>query len=214
MSGKPTPELCCPVCAAELTIEQLFAHAETRDAFARLARLSVPLGARVLAYVALFAPKHNRQTIARKAKLIEELLPDLQRLAVNRKGRDWDAPLPAWSAAIEQMLGLRDQGKLQLPLTSHGYLYEIIAAQADKAERTTEAQREAERRGRSRTGGSTSIGAVIDDMDAALAKATAAANALAARPAPPPPSPGTSPLVRQIKAELARKRAQGEAHDA
>lgn len=143
-------ELCCPICAAELSIEQLFVHAETRQAFARLATLSLPLGSKVLAYVNLFAPEKNRMTIPRKVKLIEQLLPDLVRGAIDRRGREWQVSHDDWRNAIDQILAARDAGKLTLPLTSHGYLFEILATLADKVEAA--AERESELQRRERTG--------------------------------------------------------------
>ena len=142
------PALCCPNCGCELTIEQLFGHVQDQRAFAHLAMLSVPLGARVLQYVQLFAPARNRMTLARKARLIEQLLPDLQRQAITHNGRDWEAPLAAWALAIDQMLQLRDQQKLRLPLSGHGYLYAVLAGMADKVERADEQNVEKARRTR------------------------------------------------------------------
>lgn len=139
-------DLSCPSCGAELTIEQLFGHAQDQRAFAHLATISLPLGARVLQYVALFAPAKNRMTLARKTRLIEQLLPDLQRQAINHNGRDWEAPLSAWATAIDGMLQQRDQGKLRLPLTGNGYLYAVLAGLADKVERNEEIEREQSRR--------------------------------------------------------------------
>lgn len=159
-------DLCCPNCGAELLVEQIFGHAVDHRAFLHLATISVPLGARVMQYLQLFAPARNRLTMARKAKLIEQLLPDLQRQAINHKGRDWHAPLQAWEIAIDGMLLQRDQGKLQLPLSGHGYLYAVLASMADKVERSGENQREQSRRERHVEGstGSADLGAVLDEL--------------------------------------------------
>jgi hypothetical protein len=54
---------------------------------------------------------------------------------IERNGRTWPAPLEYWKAALEHMVQLRDQAKLQLPLKSHGYLLEVIVGMGDKAER-------------------------------------------------------------------------------
>lgn len=193
-------EFCCWACGAELTLEQLFSHELDRAAFGRLAALSVPLGARVIGYIALFAPAKNRMTIARKAKLIEELLPDLQREQITRAGRDWHAPRAAWSLAIDGMLRLREQGKLTLPLTGHGYLYAVLQGMAEKVERSDETQTERDRRERQpdvKASGSLDIGAVLDGLGPELA---ATQQAIAkARPAP---APGTSPLVRKMRAAI------------
>jgi hypothetical protein len=139
-------DFCCWNCGAQLSIEQLFGHEQDRAAFGRLALLSVPVGTRVMQYLALFAPAKNRMTLSRKAKLLEELLPDLQRRAITRNGRDWAAPLEAWSLAIDGMLALRDQGKLTLPLTGHGYLHAVLQGMADKAESAAEKETEETRR--------------------------------------------------------------------
>lgn len=199
------PDFTCPSCATALTFEALFAHDLDRRAFAHLAAVSVPLGARVLAYVGLFAPPKNRMTMARKARVITELLPDLQRQAITHSGRDWEAPLAAWAIAIDAMLNQRDAGKLRLPLTGHGYLYAILQGMADKVERADESQREHNRRAAStaaRASASLDIGAVLDELGPELA---ATQQAIASRKpvAPQPPAqPVTSPLVRQMRAAL------------
>jgi hypothetical protein len=187
-------DFCCYACGAELPLEALFGHEQDRTAFGRLALLSIPVGARVLAYISLFAPAKNRMTIARKAKLVEELLPDLQRQAITRSGRDWEAPHAAWSLAIENVLTMRDNGKLTLPLTSHGYLYAVLQGMAEKIERGDEAERERQRKERTTTvarGGAVSVLDALPDTAAPLPKT-----------APPPAGPSMSPLVRAMRAAV------------
>jgi hypothetical protein len=134
------------VCGAELDVGVLFAHETDQRALARLAAVSIPLGARVMQYVALFTPPKTRLTAAKKIKLLLQLLPDLERQAIHHKGRDWSVPLDAWALAFDQMLASRDAGRLELPMKGHGYLYTTLAGMADKHEAAAEAQREAERR--------------------------------------------------------------------
>lgn len=141
-----TTDLSCPVCGAELDVGVLFAHETDQRALARLAAVSIPLGARVMQYVALFTPPKTRLTAAKKIKLLLQLLPDLERQAITHKGRDWSVPLDAWALAFDQMLASRDAGRLELPMKGHGYLYTTLAGMADKHEAAAEAQREAERR--------------------------------------------------------------------
>lgn len=141
-----TTDLACPVCGAELDVGVLFAHETDQRALARLAAVSIPLGARVMQYVALFTPPKTRLTAAKKIKLMLQLLPDLERQAIIHKGRDWAVPLDAWALAFDQMLASRDAGRLELPMKGHGYLYTTLAGMADKHEAAAEAQREAERR--------------------------------------------------------------------
>lgn len=143
---KPSESIACPLCGSELTMAQIFSNEESQHAFARMAAVSVPLGARVLQYVTMFKPPKTRLTIAKQVNLLMELLPDLERQAIRHKGREWQAPLPAWAHAIDDMLAARDTGRLVLPLNGHGYLYAVLAGLADKHEARAEAQSEQERR--------------------------------------------------------------------
>ncbi|MFX6668105.1 DUF2752 domain-containing protein, partial [Acinetobacter baumannii] len=47
---------------------------------------------------------------------------------IKRGHHSYPAPKAAWIWAINTMLERRDQGKLQLPLKNHGYLYEVISS--------------------------------------------------------------------------------------
>ena len=139
-------DLHCPNCGTELDLATAFCAETDRKALERLVATSVPLGARVLQYIGLHQPAKQRLTAAKKIKLLLQLLPDLERRAITHRGRDWQAPLPAWAAAIDQMLLSRDAGKLELPLKGHGYLYAVLSGMADKFESQAEQQREADRR--------------------------------------------------------------------
>lgn len=161
-------DITCPACGAEFDLTVAFACEEERRAFARLASVSIPLGTRVLKYIALFTPPKQRLTSAKKLKLLMQLLPDLERKAITHKGRDWPAPLDAWAQAIDQMLQRRDAGTLELPLKGHGYLYAVLAGMADKHEAAQEAKREEDARLRPRRdtvqvrGQALEIGAALD----------------------------------------------------
>lgn len=123
-----------------------FASEADQRALARLAAVSIPLGARVLQYIALFQPVKQRLTAAKKIKLIMQLLPDLERQAITWKGREWPAPLTAWAMAVDQMLDARKAGRIELPMKGHGYLYAILSGMADKLEAAQEQQRTEEAR--------------------------------------------------------------------
>ena len=138
--------LSCPVCGTEFDVGTLFANAADQAALARLASVSVPLGARVMQYITLFQPPKTRLTMPKKVKLILQLLPDLERGAINHKGRDWAISPEVWGMAIDQMLAARHAGRLELPMTGHGYLYSILAGMADKHEGRAEQQHEAAKR--------------------------------------------------------------------
>ena len=202
----------CPICGTELTLAQLFANEETQRAVARLAAVSMPLGARVLQYCTLFAPPKTRLTVPKQVKLMLQLLPDLERRAIDHKGREWAIPLELWAQGIDQMTASRDAGRLALPMTGHGYLYSILAGLADKHEAGAEAKAEAARRapkqGTVTVGGQTmSIGQglaqVYGGRDPALAKLDADRHTAAPMPAG----------VRARLAELRANPSSPKSHD-
>lgn len=193
-------DLSCPVCGTELDLAVLFSHEHDQRSLARLAAVSIPLGPRVLQYVALFTPPKQRLTAAKKIKLILQLLPDLERQAITHKGRDWAVPLAAWAQAIDQMLAARDAQRLELPMKGHGYLYAVLASMADKFEGQAEQQREQELRTGPRAAtvnGPKSVGDLVQ----------APAPSAAPRPAPAAPAPAVmSPTVRAWREQIAQKK--------
>lgn len=200
--------LSCPVCGAELDLAALFAHETDQRALARLAAVSIPLGARVLQYVALFQPPKQRLTAAKKIKLLLQLLPDLERRAITHKGRDWPAPLSAWAQAIDQMLAARDLQRLELPMKGHGYLYAILSGMADKHEAAAEQTREAERRGAGRAHTSdapTQVGALFTGGVTPIQRPVPVARP---EPTAPRPAPGTSPTVRAMREAIAKRKGE------
>jgi len=141
-------DLACPVCGTELSPAQLFADAEAQQAFARLAAVSIPLGARVMQYLTLFTPPKTRLTLAKQCKLLLGLLPDLERQAIHAKGRDWAVPVPLWAQAFDQLQASRAAGRLELPLRGHAYLHAVLVGLADRHEARAEAVAEQARRHR------------------------------------------------------------------
>ncbi len=178
----------------------LFANEHDQRALARLVSVGIPMGTRVLQYVALFTPPKQRLTAAKKIKLILQLLPDLERQSITYKGRDWPAPLSAWAQAIDQMLERRNAGTLELPMKGHGYLFSILAGMADKAEATQEQVREQQLRTGPRA-------ATVNGPKSVADLVQTPAPAAAPRPAPSAPAPaGMSPTVRAWRAEIERKK--------
>lgn len=144
--SKPSDAIACPACGTELSLEHLMSSVDDEQAFSRLVALSVPMAHLVVLYIGLFTPEKQRLTLRKKVRLIAQLLPDLRRQAITHKGREWATPHDTWAKAIEQMLTARAAGRLDLPMTGHGYLYAILAGMADKVEAQAEREHEAERR--------------------------------------------------------------------
>lgn len=138
----------CPNCGTTASLDVLVAHEDARAALSAVFQLSQPLGTAMVRYLSLFRPATRELTLARVATLVGELLPNLRSSSIPRKGRDWRVTEEDWCLAIEQMMQARDAGKLTLPLKDHGYLLEVMAGLADKAERTQEQAKETALRNR------------------------------------------------------------------
>lgn len=144
--------LTCPACHAEQSLDAALGREADARAVAALVERSVPFGAALVRYIGLFRPAKRRLGMDRMVSLVMELLPDIERGAIARKGRDWPVTPALWLGAFDQMLAARDKGTLTLPLTSHGYLYEVLCGLADKAEAAAERDQETERRQRREAG--------------------------------------------------------------
>lgn len=161
--------LTCPCCGAQNSLEAYLNDVHARNAVA--AALNLPnLGDRILRYVGLFRPRHRGLTWDRVVRLLEDLLADISAAEIERDGRKWPAPLDAWKSAFDDLLDRRD--KLDLPLSGHGYLYEIIAAQARRnenrrAERQEVADEQAKARQSQRSGQMQPASAVLHTPDGA-----------------------------------------------
>lgn len=194
-------DLSCPVCGSEFDLATAFASETDRQALTRLASVSIPLGARVLQYIGLHQPAKQRLTAAKKIKLLLQLLPDLERQAIAHKGRDWAVPRTAWATAIDQMLEMRNAGRLELPLKGHGYLYAVLAGMADKHEAAAEQKHESERRntGRAHTSdAATQVGQLLQQPT------PQAQQQHQQHPVAPAQPGGMSPTVRAMRAQIER----------
>ena len=203
-------DLSCPVCGAEFDLAVLFKSEESRKTFERLTASCSPLRDRLAQYAALAKPPKHKLGTDKALRIIATLLPDIERGAITRNGRDWPAPLAAWAQAIDQMLERRNAGALELPMKGHGYLYAILAGMADRFEGQAEQQREQELRTGPRAA-TVNGPASVADLVQAPAPAAAPRPAPAA-PAPKPgkaqgtPAPGMSPTVRAMRQQIEAKK--------
>lgn len=117
----------CPACGTTLSLDALIAHDGAREALAVVFKLSGTLGTAVVRYLALHRPEARELTMDRVARLLGEILPDIQAQRISRDGQVFEAPADAWVWAIEQSLAARDAGRLKTPLKGHGWLYEVIS---------------------------------------------------------------------------------------
>lgn len=124
-------QLTCPACNARFALESALTDAAAREAVAAALKLPAPLGDRLLRYIGLFRPRKQALAWSRATRLLTELNELITAGEIQRNGAVFPAPLPVWRDALDAMLAKRD--KLRLPLTTHGYLLEIVAGVAEKA---------------------------------------------------------------------------------
>ncbi|MXR36735.1 hypothetical protein [Craterilacuibacter sinensis] len=117
----------CPACGTTVSLDALVQHDAGREALMSVFKLGGAFGSTVIRYLALFRPETRELTMDRVARLLGELLPDIQNQRISRGGQVFEAPAEAWIWAIEQTLAARDAGRLTLPLKGHGWLYEVIS---------------------------------------------------------------------------------------
>lgn len=194
--------LSCPACQASFSLDVALAREADAEAVAALldGQLVPELRGLLVRYLALFRPGKNQLGIQRAVRLAGELLPDIRRGAITRKGREWAAPMAVWRAALEHVLAMRDKGSITLPLAGHGYLHEVISGLADKAEALQERELEAAARQR----------APLPMHPQHPQHAHQVAQALVATPPPPPPydlTKGPSRTALELKARISAARA-------
>lgn len=148
-------QLKCPSCSATFSLDAALSVDAARAALMTALHMPAPLAALLAQYLAMFRSGQRALAFDRVERLLSELLPLLTSETVMRAGLTRPAPIALWQQGLERMVELRNTHKLQLPLKSHGYLLEIVAALAESqgaaAERQTEAQR---RSGKARAQGS------------------------------------------------------------
>jgi hypothetical protein len=137
-------KLVCPTCHATHSAESWSSDADARMALLVAAELPGDLGVLIVRYLGLFRPAKRGLDWERARKLLEELADYIKTGNIKRRGREWQPSAMAWRTALQTMLDKRDA--LDLPLKSHGYLLEILAGQADKAEASAERATEESRR--------------------------------------------------------------------
>ncbi|MEH8031434.1 hypothetical protein [Gallibacterium anatis] len=86
--------------------------------------LNGEFGRLAVQYLALFRPEKSALTMDRLAKLLSELVSEVQTGQFYRNGQSYNAPLECWIDGLTIVLNSRHN--IKRPLTSHGYLYEVM----------------------------------------------------------------------------------------
>ncbi|MEY2686654.1 MAG: hypothetical protein RL375_852 [Pseudomonadota bacterium] len=217
----------CAACGAEESLDGLLARMIDDDQVRRLVAdvltQSLPLGGQVVSYLRLHKPARQRLRMSKVAALLAELVPDIRRGAITRKGREWQAPGPAWQAAFAAVFDSRDKGLLVLPLEGNGYLYEALMRQADRAEAAVERTHNDQSRSRAHVGVAQSAAGLLTELytqppapPVALVTGEqgprdGAGAAHIAVPTTPPAPTGPSAYALKVRAEIADKLARRRA---
>lgn len=117
----------CPNCGAVHSLDSLINDADASAVLKAVLEMDVELGKAAIRYIGLFRPAKSQLSWARTAKLLNELLPMIKAQEAARDGVCFPAPTEAWIHGFNETVNARDQGRLKLPLKSHGYLLEIIS---------------------------------------------------------------------------------------
>ncbi|MFC3875349.1 hypothetical protein [Neisseria musculi] len=120
----------CPNCGAVHSLDSLISDAEAAEVLKMLLELDADIGKAAIRYIGLFRPEKSQLSWGRTAKLLKELLPQIQTATIERDGTAYAAPIDAWLYALHEVLAAREAGRLKTPLKSHGYLYEILVGWA------------------------------------------------------------------------------------
>lgn len=115
----------CPCCGAINSLDSLINHDKANQAIALALQFDGELGKKLIGYLSLFRPEKTALSYDRVATLLGELLPMVQAGEIQRDRNGYPAPLEAWLYGINTILANRHN--LKLPLTSHGYLLQIIS---------------------------------------------------------------------------------------
>ena len=117
----------CPNCGAVHSLDSLINDADASAVLRAVLEMDAELGKAAIRYVGLFRPAKSQLSWSRTAKLLNDLLPMMKAQTAERDGVSSPAPAEAWLHGFNETVNARDQGRLKLPLKSHGYLLEIVS---------------------------------------------------------------------------------------
>ncbi len=125
-------KLVCPNCQCTYELAAALELAGARSALVSAMALSGELGRLMAHYIGMFKPAKKALSLDRAERLLAEIAPQIESQVVLRRGAELPAPRELWVNALRTMVEQRDAGKIELPLKTHGYLLEIVAAAASR----------------------------------------------------------------------------------
>lgn len=133
----------CPECGMTADMAAFVTQGEHNLALAAALDMPAMLSSRIVRYLGFFRPASRALASAKSARLLTELKDTITSGVIERKGITREAPLKVWVMALDQMLESPPSG---LPLSGHGYLYEVVARCADRYAGEQERQQEEAKR--------------------------------------------------------------------
>ncbi|MGP9666274.1 hypothetical protein ACT3TY_16850 [Halomonas sp. AOP22-C1-8] len=133
----------CPECGMTGDMAAFVTQGEHNQAVAAALEMPALLSSRIVRYLGMFRPASRALASAKSARLLTELKETITSGVIERKGVTREAPLKVWVMALDQMLESPPTG---LPLSGHGYLYEVVARCADRHAGDVEKQQEEAKR--------------------------------------------------------------------
>ncbi|AQU83224.1 MULTISPECIES: hypothetical protein [unclassified Halomonas] len=133
----------CPECGMSGDMAAFVTQGEHNQALAAALEMPAQLSSRVIRYLGMFRPATRALASAKSARLLGELKDVITSGVIERKGITREAPLKVWVMALDQLL---ERPPSNLPLSGHGYLYEVVANCADRHAGEVEKQREEQAR--------------------------------------------------------------------
>lgn len=129
----------CPECGMTADMAAFVTQGEHNHALAAALEIPAILGPRVVRYLGLHRPPSRALAGAKAVRLLTELRDVIVSGQIERKGVTRPAPLKAWIAALDKIL---ERPPSQLPLSGHGYLFEVVASEADRLDAEAEKKKE------------------------------------------------------------------------
>lgn len=137
--------LICPNCASRYELACAVQEEYARKFDGLLPKFPSEIVGPLILYLRLHKPEKSLLSWKKAYKLSAELLPPIQSARVERNGIVKVAPVELWAACMEQLVD--DPPKsIRLPLKGHGYLLEIVSAQAERQAAQAEEKVEQTRR--------------------------------------------------------------------
>lgn len=133
----------CPECGMTGDMAAFVTQGEHNQAVAAALEMPALLSSRIVRYLGMFRPASRALASAKSARLLTELKETITSGVIERKGVTREAPLKVWGMALDQLL---ERPPSNLPLSGHGYLYEVVANCADRHAADMEKQQEEAKR--------------------------------------------------------------------